>query len=164
MKTAAIITALLVLTGCSAIGKIGSIGIHDIYSVQFCDMISPCTTTILTHSTKDGALNKIEGGTGPSILGQVLGPASVATAGYFIGDGISESGDKISETNNLSSKSEGSTAQSAGGAASATGGTSKAYAGSSSHSTAGATSLSVSGALSNSSANIKEQPKSNWGW
>ena len=114
VKFIGIILMLIAFSSCaSSMSQIGTIGLHQIYQVKTCDMVSPCTTTILTHSAKDGALNKIEGGTGPSILGQVLGPASVASAGYFIGDGLGDSGDK----NSITSNSDGSTAQAAGGAA-----------------------------------------------
>ena len=114
----AVIALVVLLAGCSSVQRIGSVGIHDFYAVSTCDTISPCTTTVLTYNTQDGALNKIEGGTGPSVLGQFLGPASVAAAGYFIGEGIADSGDDTSTVNNENVQVEGSRAGAISGSAS----------------------------------------------
>ena len=103
-RSAVAILTVASCIGCTGVARIGEIGVHEIYMVQTCDVISPCTTTILSHSTKDGALNKIEGGTGPSVLGQFLGPASVTAAGYFIGEGIEDSGDVTNVTSDSASE------------------------------------------------------------
>jgi hypothetical protein len=137
MNKLMIMVMVIVLSGCASVARIGEIGVHEVYMVQTCDMISPCTTTILTHNPKDGALNKIEGGTGPSALGQFLGPASVATAGYFVGKGLGESGDVVTSSTELSSESQGSQA---GAVSAAKGGN------------AGAVSGSLSGAVSKAGA------------
>lgn len=115
MKKSLALILGLSLTGCASVAQIGEIGTHKIYWVQTCDVIAPCTTTILTYNNKDGALNKIEGGTGPSVLGQLAGPASVATAGYFVGRGLEDSGDTITNTETTTTTLQ-SKSQSQGGA------------------------------------------------
>ena len=99
--------ALFVLTACGGVYKVGQIGTHEVWQVTTRDVVAPSTQTVLTHNLKDGAVTKIEGGTGSSFLGQVAGPAATALGAYYIGQGIGESGDEVTvnETNNMDNKS-----------------------------------------------------------
>ena len=147
------ILSLFLLMGCSSVHQIGEIGTFEVWQVKTRDAFTPNTTTVLTHNLEDGALTKIEGGTGRSGIGQLAGPSAAVGAAYFIGKGIGDSGDSTEirqEGGGASSISEGSSSKSSatggeggqggssvayggeggqGGSSSATGGSSVAYGG-----------------------------------
>ncbi len=115
MKKILAVMALFVLVGCSTVSRIGEIGTHDIYRVATWDMVSPSTTTIFTYNKPDGALTKIEGGAGPSFLGQFLGPAAVTAAGIYIGKGLEKSGDESNITSTSDARAGAMSASAASG-------------------------------------------------
>ena len=104
--TLTILFLILFTIGCSSVGQIGNIGGHDIYTVKTRDLISPSTTTVLVHKVESDQLHKVDGGTGPSFLGQMAGPAATAAAGYFIGEGLEDSGDRNRSTTNNDNRAQ----------------------------------------------------------
>ena len=102
MRKLIIITAITLLSGCSTMQQLGTIGTHEIWEVTTRDIMAPSTQTILVHNPTDKSLTKVEGGVGPSLLGQIAGPAAVVGGAYFIGKGLEDSGD----TTNVTSDSD----------------------------------------------------------
>lgn len=138
------IICLSVTVGCTTLDQTAKIGTHEIYVLETTAFLAPSTTTVMAHNTQDGALNRINAGTGAGFLGAVAQPAATAAAGYFIGDGLEDSGDEINSVeNNEFSNSGGNNAA----GAIAKGGNAKAGAASASvaGAAAGAASYSKSG-------------------
>jgi hypothetical protein len=158
MKRLLVLLILVLFTiGCSSVHQIGQIGEFEIWQVKTRDALTPNTVTVLTHNLEDGALTKIEGGTGRSGLGQLAGPSAAVGAAYFIGKGLGDSGDEINTETNI--KQEGSSATS-GSVSEATGGTSTAYGGTA-YSDSLSGSISLSGANANANANASAVSESN---
>ena len=162
-KVFLVLLSFVLLAGCASMNQIGEIGTHEIWQVKTRDVISPSTTTVFVHNKEDGALTKVEGGTGRSGLGQIAGPAAVVGAAYFIGRGLEGSGDEINSETNIkqegSSAAAGSIATGGNADSSATGGNS------SSSSISNAASISVSEAVSESiSSSSAEAIGGGGGW
>ena len=81
-------SVILLMTGCATVDLVGTIGQHDIYSIETTAAFAPSTTTIVTHDTKTGELSTANRGAGSGVMGTVAMPAATLGTGIIMSRGL----------------------------------------------------------------------------
>ena len=106
-KLLVVLLSLVFLSSCASISSVdlpeNFVDRYEVLKVTTRDVIAPSTTTILIYDKNNKTLDKVEGSSGSSFVGQLAGPAATAFSGYRIGKGIADSGDDTVVNNDSSS-------------------------------------------------------------